>query len=1083
MRFTGTRRKENRGVGSIIGATFIILILLSGFAFTALILNITDHYNETLGSMGESDWGRNQESIVIKTIRITGANQLNLSVENTGPASSRLIWLGIFNKSVSPESQRYYALSESIQPAETKSIVSDFTVVKGKKYAVQVVTELGNKVESKFYPASQVKCALTLVASPPTAYQGNNVTALLTVTNNDTEVDIIENLTVSLTANPSGLVLVKEQPNSLGAEGLKKGESVFFRWVYNTIGLGTVTFNASYSQAPSGTYALSKVGILGSPAGGGTGNVTITGVNCTADYNPSQWKLLGSTTYVSGSVSDLAANDSNDVVFRSCASGTDADTNDFVDSAVSDVDGSPNKGTHSNFTAQQYGPDGIYDTLTEQKMTTSFLVKKGTFTKMTTTGSQTITGVGFLPKAVIFWWTRQTAFGEAVDVQVGYGFATNYNSAYQNCGTAFSSDDGVGSSRAGRRRSETYCVILLSSGTPALGAQASVTGFDNDGFVLNWQTNEARADIVHFIALGGSDLNAARAGSFNLATGTGTQDIAGVGFQPEFAVFLWTFTEALDVSTADAEVGLGFAVSSAKRGAMVSVSVDSQNFMVTRQQQRTDSCILLLNPATGGQDAIADFTQFLADGFRVSKSDAPAVSTPVFYLALKGGDYDVGSFTSATATGTQDVTGVGFQPKLVMLATQGRTASTAIGSTSEMVLGAAASSTDRGVTWFEDPDSLGSSDNEMETLNTRVAQWRDRTAANTFTLRGSADFVYFSSDGFRVSWSSVEATGRQIIYVAFGGRNYELDVEARWTSVNYTQTDNWLCIYGGTMESESLRVDAWNGASWISLFASLSSGWNNASVSSYLVSSNFTIRFKDGTSTGDPMQTSWQIDVSLLHMWTVDHTAEVEFAGSSNLETWTKLVWFVQSCWDTGQVTVTIQLYNFALSAYPLSGNGYISYMSSAIPNTNELKSQTITSNPNDFKNSTGYWQVKIKGTKPTGTQFLMKVDWIDAQTTYSSSGSSIPYSAWLYYRISATTASGGPVPYAYVSVYSNGTSVAFRNAVDKTSVVNPAWVRLDANGVYWLELKSLHGDSETFILWAVVGSVVGQKTITQESP
>src|SRR4030042_57863 len=119
-----------------------------------------------------------------------------------------------------------------------------------------------------------------------------------------------------------------------------------------------------------------------------------------------------------------------------------------------------------------------------------------------------------------------------------------------------------------------------------------------------------------------------------------------------------------------------------------------------------------------------------------------------------------------------------------MFATQGRTASTAIGSTSEMALGAAVSSTDRGVTWFEDPDALGSSDNEMETLNTRVAQWRDRTAANTFTLRGSADFVSFSSDGFSVSWSSGEATGRQIIYVAFGGRNYELDMEARWTSVN-----------------------------------------------------------------------------------------------------------------------------------------------------------------------------------------------------------------------------------------------------------------------------------------------------------
>ena len=42
---------------------------------------------------------------------------------------------------------------------------------------------------------------------------------------------------------------------------------------------------------------------------------------------------------------------------------------DYVDNDDSDVDSSEDKGTHSNFTAQQYGPDSIYDTLTEQDTT------------------------------------------------------------------------------------------------------------------------------------------------------------------------------------------------------------------------------------------------------------------------------------------------------------------------------------------------------------------------------------------------------------------------------------------------------------------------------------------------------------------------------------------------------------------------------------------------------------------------------------------------------------------------------------------------------------------------------------------
>jgi hypothetical protein len=984
---------------------------------------------------------------------------------------------------VTPESQGYFALSESILPAETKSLISSFTILKGKRYVIQLVTELGNKIESKFYPASQVRAALTLIVSPPTAYQGNNVSVLLTVTNNDTEVDIIESLTVDLATNPPGSVSVKEQPSSLLVEGLKKGESAFFRWVYGMLGLGTVTFNASYSQAPAGAYALSRVQVQNAPSGG-QGAVTITGVNCSVSYHPSQYSLVGSTQYVSGSISDLASNDSSYMAFRSYASGASTDINDFVDNDVSNVDGSANKGAHSNFTAQRYGPDGIYDTLTEGKTTTNFLVKKGAFAKATAVGSQTVAGVGFVPKAVIFWWTRQPSLGELAAIRVGYGFATNYTGAYQNRGTAFASDDGVGTSNTGRRRSETYCIIMLSSGAPTMSAQASVTTFNNDGFVLNWQTNEAEADYIHYVALGGSDLVASRVGSFDLGVTTGSQDVTGLGFQPDFLMFLWTSTEAVDSNTANAEVGLGFAVSSTKRGAMVADSVDGSGTMITRQQQRTDSCILLLTPSSGVQDAIADFTGFLADGFRISKSDAPAASTPIFYLALKGGEYDVGSFTSPTAAGTQDITGLGFQPRLVMLATQGRTAGTGIGSTAEMALGAA-TSTDNGLTWFEDSDALGSSDNEMETLNTRVVQWRDRTAANTFTLRGSAGFSSFLSDGFRLSWSSVEAAGRQIIYVAFGGRNYELDLEVQWTGVNYTQSNEWLCIYGGTMTSESLRVDVWNGLVWNSVVANLSSGWNNVSVSSYLVSVNFTIRFRDATTTGDAVQSSWQIDVSLLHLWTPsgEYTAEVEFTGSSNLQSWTRLVWQIDSAWDISQVTVAIQLYNFTLGAYATSGSGYISYFSSATPNTDELKSKTASLNSAQFKNSTGHWRIKIKGYKATVTQFLMRVDWIDLQVAYSSDGSSVSYGGWQWYTIKATSATGDPVPYAYISVYANGTSVSLRNGLDEASVANPGWVRLNAVGEYYLELRATYGSVQTFVLYASVGSVVGQKTVTQGAP
>jgi len=112
-----------------------------------------------------------------------------------------------------------------------------------------------------------------------------------------------------------------------------------------------------------------------------------------------------------------------------------------------------------------------------------------------------------------------------------------------------------------------------------------------------------------------------------------------------------------------------------------------------------------------------------------------------------------------------------------------------------------------------------------------------------------------------VAYASVEET-----------YNYELDLEVQWTNVDYDESNEFLCIYGGTMGTENVTVDAWNGSDWENVFTYLNSGWNNFSISSYLTSSTFTIRFKDGNKTSDINQDSWNIDATLLHVWTTDGT-------------------------------------------------------------------------------------------------------------------------------------------------------------------------------------------------------------------
>ena len=213
--------------------------------------------------------------------------------------------------------------------------------------------------------------------------------------------------------------------------------------------------------------------------------------------------------------------------------------------------------------------------------------------------------------------------------------------------------------------------------------------------------------------------------------------------------------------------------------------------------------------------------------------------------------------------------------------------------------------------------------------------------------------------------------------------NYQLDLEVQWTNAAYSVTNAELCIYAGTLASESLQVDVRSGSNWVTLISALASGWNNASISNYLTSNTFTIRFKDTTTSGDTTQNNWQIDCSLLSTWNTQYTAEVEFTGTSNTWQWTQLVWTVDSALTTANVAVSLQLFNYTANQYPTSGNGYISYTSSGTPNTDET--QTITTNPDNFRDASGNWKIKIRCDKITLTQFDFKADWIKFEPTYYS--------------------------------------------------------------------------------------------------
>ncbi len=133
--------------------------------------------------------------------------------------------------------------------------------------------------------------------------------------------------------------------------------------------------------------------------------------------------------------------------------------------------------------------------------------------------------------------------------------------------------------------------------------------------------------------------------------------------------------------------------------------------------------------------------------------------------------------------------------------------------------------------------------------------------------------------------------------------NYDLDLEVGWTAADYDETNEYLCIYGGSQGTEGLRIDVWDGSQWQNVISDLTTGWNNVSVSSYLTSSSFEIRFTD-TSDDSTVEDAWEIEGVMLHVWT---------GGFTNYELDLEVGWTAA---DYDEV-------NEELCIYPITGGGW----------------------------------------------------------------------------------------------------------------------------------------------------------------
>lgn len=382
--------------------------------------------------------------------------------------------------------------------------------------------------------------------------------------------------------------------------------------------------------------------------------------------------------------------------------------------------------------------------------------KAGSFAGSNSTGNQSVTGVGFQPTVVLFWWNLLSADGSGTDFVLGFG--VGISSSDRRAVGNYSTDNQATSSNAAWNQSTTC--IYAPSGTP----RADFVSMDADGFTVNWLS--ATASVINYLALGGSDLTNAKSGAIAAKTTTGNQAYTGVGFQPTCLIlFAGKFsTDPLDQNTNGAAM-IGYATSSTDRGYVGWRNKNGAVLQVAKHRQsKTKVCGSLTDT---GIFTEADFVSFDSDGFTLNFTTSGGTADIVYYLALRGPRMKVSNFVQPTSTGNQAITGAGFPPKAALVLSANDTAANddATNAHALVSLGAATGTSARGCVWAGETDNVIPTQADKDMDRTKLIKM---IAPNTLTVNAAADHVSFDPDGQTINWTTADATQRESLVLWFG---------------------------------------------------------------------------------------------------------------------------------------------------------------------------------------------------------------------------------------------------------------------------------------------------------------------------
>ena len=334
-----------------------------------------------------------------------------------------------------------------------------------------------------------------------------------------------------------------------------------------------------------------------------------------------------------------------------------------------------------------------------------------------------------------------------------------------------------------------------------------------------------------------------KVGTFAAPTSAGSQNVTGVGFQPNALVVWSTASDAVGFSDG-ARMGFGIASGTSNQWS-ASVNATDNTLLPHAYQSRNSAALITAVASASTVSAQAALTGFIADGFSLSWSTAPAVGTLQHYAAFSVRAAKQGVFTKP-ASGKVYVSGIGFKPDFVMLVASGRS-SDGTGTTGMLSLGMASSP------YAENQWSMAVSSADGDA--TSSVGWVTNTSAISSRATGgntsSGTLVSFDSDGFTLNFAGADTTAHSVAYIAFQGGGYHVGSTPQANALIQTlpapfQPSGVFAISSGSSASSgstfALSLGASDGGNSAASWMQAENGLSTSDTRSYESTTSFLTR-------------------------------------------------------------------------------------------------------------------------------------------------------------------------------------------------------------------------------------------------